>query len=400
MKKFVFLAAGLMLAATAFSQDEIIKQAKKIASGETPDFEQAIQVINQATDGLGKNSADAWYTKGLIYSKQFDFEDEKRFLIPPQQPDVNLQSKAAYNAFKAWTVADSLDAVEAQNNPKRKGKLKYRGDIAKKVDGYKRYLLNQGVVLSQEGKGKEANKVFADVIALPKASFFADYDKLNANDSTFIWAADYYKLTLADYYREVLSSGDTIAAEKIIQNALTKYPEDPTFMTYALQHDIWAGRNQQAVNKLNKAIELNPNNGVLYLVRANFNGLSPVTREKAEPDYQKAMQLLPDNYNIIYAYGDYHKNLGDDAYNSANDLERKNPLQAKQLRDKFVSEYNTAITYIEKARSMKNPVDDNLLGNLQMIYAKLRSFYYSQKNDDLYKEFDAKMRAVKEARGY
>lgn len=400
MKKFVILAASLMVAVTAFSQEEIIKQAKKIASGETPDFGQAIQMINQTLNGEGKNSADAWYAKGLIYSKQFDFEDEKRFLIPPQQPDVNMQSEAAYNAYKAWVVADSLDAIEAQSNPKRKGKLKYRNDIAKKVDHYKRYLLNQGVVLSQEGKGKEANKVFADVIALPKASFFAGYDKLNPSDSTYIWASEYYKLTLGDYYREVLASGDTIAAEKIIQGALKQYPEDPTFMTYGLQHDIWAGRNQEAVNKLNKAIELNPNNGVLYLVRANFNGLSPVTREKAESDYQKAMQLMPDNYNIIYAYGDYHKNLGDDAYNLANDVERKNPLQAKQLREKFVTEYNTAIANIEKARSMKTPVDDNLLSNLQMIYAKLRSFYYSQKNNALFNEFDAKMKAVKNARGY
>ena len=139
----------LVSAASVFSQAEKIKEAKKLAGGETPDFAKAISTINEALQNPGTaNDVEAWYTKGLIYSKQFDFEDDKRFQVPPQTPDVNIQSEAAYNAYKTWLIADSLDVIESQNNPKRKGKLKYHNDIVKKVYANKDYLNNYGAILT------------------------------------------------------------------------------------------------------------------------------------------------------------------------------------------------------------------------------------------------------------
>ena len=130
---------------------------------ETPDFYAAIRMADAAiSNPEAQNSCEAWYIKGQIYQKQFDFEQDKLFQVPPQNPNQEIQSEAAYKAFETWLIADSLDVVESQNNPKRKGKLKYRSDIAKFVYKYKDYASNYGAILFQEGKVEEANRIFAD----------------------------------------------------------------------------------------------------------------------------------------------------------------------------------------------------------------------------------------------
>jgi Tfp pilus assembly protein PilF len=317
--------------------------------------------------------------------------------VPPQTPDVNIQSEGAYNAYKTWLIADSLDVIESQNNPKRKGKLKYHNDIVKKVYANKDYLNNYGAILFQNGKAVEANAVFADVAALPETKLFKGYEKLNPNDSLFINARDNYKLTLRNVYNDVLSNGDTAKAEKIAIDANKKYPEDPTFLTLTLQHDLWAGRSEQAKTKLDKAIQMNPNSFVYYLVRANINGLTAKTRPAADADYKKALSMNPESYDITYAYGDYKKMVGDDHYEEAINVERKDPAKAKAEREQFVANYNEAINYIEKARAMKSPADPGLLDNLAKVYAKLRSYYYSIKDNANFNKYDKLMKDTRAA---
>lgn len=390
----------LVSAASVFSQAEKIKEAKKLAGGETPDFAKAISTINEALQNPATaNDVEAWYTKGLIYSKQFDFEDDKRFQVPPQTPDINIQSEAAYNAYKTWLIADSLDVIESQNNPKRKGKLKYHNEIVKKVYNYntKNYFSNYGAILFQSGKAAEANKVFADVVNLPETNLFKGYDKINPQDSVFIFAKENYLITLKNVYLDILSSGDTVKAEKIATDAHKKYPEDPYFFTFVLQHDIWAGNFEQAKISLEKAIQMNPNNSVYYLVRAKINGMKAETRPAADADYKKVLSMNPESYDITYAYGDYKKMVGDDHYEEAINVERKDPAKAKAEREQFVANYNEAINYIEKARAMKSPADPGLLDNLAKVYAKLRSYYYSINDNANFNKYDKLMKDTRAA---
>jgi tetratricopeptide (TPR) repeat protein len=195
----------------------------------------------------------------------------------------------------------------------------------------------------------------------------------------------------------VLSNGDTAKAEKIAIDANKKYPEDPTFLTLTLQHDLWAGRSEQAKTKLDKAIQMNPNSFVYYLVRANINGLTAKTRPAADADYKKALSMNPESYDITYAYGDYKKMVGDDHYEEAINVERKDPAKAKAEREQFVANYNEAINYIEKARAMKSPADPGLLDNLAKVYAKLRSYYYSIKDNANFNKYDKLMKDTRAA---
>lgn len=403
MNRFILSIASLLVATTSFGQISAVKDALKLAKGETPDFNAAIRMADAAiSNPEAQNSCEAWYIKGQIYQKQFDFEQDKLFQVPPQNPNQEIQSEAAYKAFETWLIADSLDVVESQNNPKRKGKLKYRSDIAKFVYKYKDYASNYGAILFQEGKVEEANRVFAQITDMPSLPMFSGYDKMNPSDSTFILAKENYRMTAINVYNNLLQKEDTVSAEAYAKKMNEEFPEDPTFLTKTLQHDLWAGRNAQAEKKLNKAIEMDPNNYIYYLVRANIYGLNRATKAQAEPDYQKAMQLAPENakYNVIYAYGDFKRGVGDDAYNFYVDNERRNPAAALKSQEDFIANYKQAIDLLEQAHNLKSPADDALLNELQQIYTKLRSFYYSKKDNTNMNYYDQKRNAIRAERGY
>jgi len=403
MNRFILSIASLLVATTSFGQISAVKDALKLAKGETPDFNAAIRMADAAiSNPEAQNSCEAWYIKGQIYQKQFDFEQDKLFQVPPQNPNQEIQSEAAYKAFETWLIADSLDVVESQNNPKRKGKLKYRSDIAKFVYKYKDYASNYGAILFQEGKVEEANRIFAQITDMPSLPMFSGYDKMNPSDSTFILAKENYRMTAINVYNNLLQKEDTVSAEAYAKKMNEEFPEDPTFLTKTLQHDLWAGRNAQAEKKLNKAIEMDPNNYIYYLVRANIYGLNRATKVQAEPDYQKAMQLAPENakYNVIYAYGDFKRGVGDDAYNFYVDNERRNPAAALKSQDDFIANYKQAIDLLEQAHNLKSPADDALLNELQQIYTKLRSFYYSKKDNTNMNYYDQKRNAIRSERGY
>jgi len=403
MNRFILSIASLLVATTSFGQISAVKDALKLAKGETPDFNAAIRMADAAiSNPEAQNSCEAWYIKGQIYQKQFDFEQDKLFQVPPQNPNQEIQSEAAYKAFETWLIADSLDVVESQNNPKRKGKLKYRSDIAKFVYKYKDYASNYGAILFQEGKVEEANRIFAQITDMPSLPMFSGYDKMNPSDSTFILAKENYRMTAINVYNNLLQKEDTVSAEAYAKKMNEEFPEDPTFLTKTLQHDLWAGRNAQAEKKLNKAIEMDPNNYIYYLVRANIYGLNRATKVQAEPDYQKAMQLAPENakYNVIYAYGDFKRGVGDDAYNFYVDNERRNPAAALKSQDDFIAKYKQAIDLLEQAHNLKSPADDALLNELQQIYTKLRSFYYSKKDNTNMNYYDQKRNAIRSERGY
>ena len=209
-------------------------------------------------------------------------------------------------------------------------------------------------------------------------------------------------MTAINVYNNLLQKEDTVSAEAYAKKINEEFPEDPTFLTKTLQHDLWAGRNAQAEKKLNKAVEMDPNNYIYYLVRANIYGLNRATKAQAEPDYQKAMQLAPENakYNVIYAYGDFKRGVGDDAYNFYVDNERRNPAAALKSQDDFIANYKQAIDLLEQAHNLKSPADDALLNELQQIYTKLRSFYYSKKDNTNMNYYDQKRNAIRAERGY
>ncbi|MDR1679567.1 MAG: tetratricopeptide repeat protein [Prevotellaceae bacterium] len=367
MKKVVLLLAAALGTSFAFAQVGNVKKARKA------DFSEAKQLIEAAQkDETTKNSAETWYVGGLIYAKQWEKEDDKRFEIPPQQPNVDLQSECAYNAFQAWIVADSLDALEAQNNPKRKGKLEYRKEISKKLATMKEYINNYGNIAYNKDNFALAFKAYSDFMSLPNLEMFKGTELINANDSSFIFANENAELTLRRLYVQQKQANDEAAALKTLELAVKKYPNNSFFLTSQIDYNLKHGKIEQAVNDIQTAINLNPNNPTLYWVRGFiFKAQNKIPEAKA--DLEKAISLKPDYADAIADYGLLIKLDADSLYEKGS-FSKSNAEAAVALKEAD-EKYKESISYLEKARTLQGDrVEDMLLQNLQGMYRKLKMF--------------------------
>jgi tetratricopeptide (TPR) repeat protein len=373
MKKIIFVIAMFSASAMVFAQADKVKLSKKLASSGEPDFAQAELLIDEACqDPFTKNLADTWYVKGLVFAKQWVFEDDKRYLVPPEKPDVNRQTRAAYLAYQAWKKADVLDQEEAKNNPKRKGKLKYRKDILKDLGKMKNYISAYGEVMINNKEYSKAIDVYEEVLAIPSNPLFAEDEKFASTDSMFYFAKENHHLSLQLLYQEQMAAKDTIAAEKTLLKGRKMYEQDPYFLQMNIMHDLWANRGEQAMANLNEAIAKNPQpayylvRGQIYLIQENF--------EAARADMNAAIEKQPDFYEAIVMLADIDKAEADKYFNFFMDWEMKKPSEAKTAKAKSDQLYNNAISIYEKARLMKNNTDDNVLRNLQQLYRKMKQY--------------------------
>ncbi|MBA3827487.1 MAG: tetratricopeptide repeat protein [Taibaiella sp.] len=130
---------------------------------------------------------------------------------------------------------------------------------------------------------------------------------------------------LADIYTKQKNDAASIAS---IQEGRIAYPDDATLRNLELNYYIRSGKEEEMIKKLEAALATDPNNKeLLYALAAGYNtsafpasGVRPANFSeyvsKAEINYQKALQLAPDNT-------DYHYNLGALYYNQASEINKQ-----------------------------------------------------------------------------
>lgn len=374
MKKAIFLVALAAASTLTFAQVEKVKEAKKKASSsDSPDFVGAKAAIDAALqDPSTKNSCETWYIRGFVNFKMFDFEDNKRFEVPPGTLDVNIQSEAAYNAYNAWMVADSLDVVESTSDPKRKGKLKYRKEMAEKLVSMKNYLNNYGSILFNNQDYSGAAKVFEVVTNLPNLEMFKGSKEIVASDSMFYFANENAQLAYIKLFGKQQAANDTVGFLGTLNYGMKKYPNNPFFLVNKIEYSIRTNNAAEAMANIEKAIQIDPNNPMYYYVRGYINSANKDKQTEAKADFEKALSLKPEFPQAIVGLGTIYFDAADIAYNRATfDIKDAKAADAEMKRAEDL--YKQVIPYYEKARSMKYD-DPSMLQKLQGIYRKLKMY--------------------------
>lgn len=161
---------------------------------------------------------------------------------------------------------------------------------------------------------------------------------------------------------------DTASALKIISEAVEKYPKNADLSNKEVSYYLMAGKKTEVINKLQKAIENDPKNKVLYY---NSGILYTQSKEldKAEAMYKKALEIDPNYYEANLNLGYTLLTPGIEIFNKANKLPGTAAYQKQYKAEiaKAGAQFDLAKPYLLKAVEV-NPTSKDALINLKNYY--------------------------------
>ena len=142
------------------------------------------------------------------------------------------------------------------------------------------------------------------------------------------------------------------------------FEDDQSLINTEINLYIELERTSELITKLGEAIELDPNNSLLYFNRGTIYDQEG-NLANAENDYLKAIEIDPSSFGSNYNLGALFFNKAVELNNSANSTSDNNKYKKlKKQADEF---FNKALPYLESANSL-NPKDKNTLLSLKQLY--------------------------------
>lgn len=298
------------------SVNETMAQASKVMSANTylSDYN-----LDKKTDNLlkAKESIDAaanhevtslqgktWLTRGIIYQTLFvnpelgngpdDFASEafksleKSLTITDTKFKDQAKSITYIKALSADVFNRGVDVFQKGTDMKSAYKYFYMmSDLNKVLEANK----ETGVVTTAQSLGNAAQA--AEKGGLDKEARDAYMQLLTLDPQPFYYAR------VATYYKE---DGNIEKALTTLSEGSNKFPDDAGIIIEQLNIYIAQDKLSEAIGLIDKAIELQPENDMLYFVKGNAydNAKKP---EEAEKAYKQALEVNPENNRALFNLG-------------------------------------------------------------------------------------------------
>ncbi len=179
------------------------------------------------------------------------------------------------------------------------------------------------------------------------------------------------------------AEGDTVAALKVVKEGRAAFPADKNLMIEELNIYLAQGRDEEALEIANNAINNDPENATLYHVKASM--LDNLGRQdEAIEAYRKALELNSESFDTNYNLGALYFNQGAEMVNKANEIP---PQKVKEYNTAIAAaddKFKTALPFLEKAFELK-PDDQGTLVSLKQIYLRLKDNENYEKVDAILK---------------
>ena len=151
-----------------------------------------------------------------------------------------------------------------------------------------------------------------------------------------------------DMVRLSLLDKDTTAALGYIEKGKILFEDNMALIGTEIDIYLARKRTNELKDKLKTAIDVAPDNEVLYAVLGQVNEKSG-DLENAEKSYLKALELKPDYEIINFKLGALYFNAAAEFNKKLNDLPPKETVKAKEYEEKIKENFKKAIPFLEKA---------------------------------------------------
>jgi len=405
--KQVLLIIGLCLATTiTFAQKASVSGAERIAKNARGDFNEARNLIKGALEHAEtKDDPKTWFVAGQIEDAQFNAENTKSIL--GQQPNEPVMYEALKNALPYYVKAYDLD-----QRPDDKGKIKpkYDKNIKGILGANHLYYLNGGGYWYTEQDYQKSFDFFEQYLEIANLPFMAG-TKTAARDSNYMIVQYYaavvstqlgnhdiaikslqrakeppYNLNdilqwLCSEYEQIR---DTVNLEKTIEEGFKVFPDSSYYLFNLINMYISTDRNEKAIDMLNTAIAKDASNAQLYQALGSVYERGMKDDDQAEVNFQKALELNPENATNQFNLGRIYYNQGVNKLNEVNLI--TDPNLYNQEKTVFQNLFEKALPYFEKAHQMEPEEVEYMFG--------LRGIYYNLMMDKEFDELDKKMESL------
>jgi tetratricopeptide (TPR) repeat protein len=324
------------------------------------------------------NDPKMWYYRGLTYYSIYASADAALKSENPTSIDIATESffeskktdaKAKYTENADFYLL--YCAMGLYNNAINSFNAK---EYKKAVEIYKKIL--QITPLDQKGDLKRNSGGEVTEEKITQLMYYAAQAEGNYTD-----AKTYINKLISLNFRDpriyadmatiLLMEKDTAAALSYVEKGRAIKEDDKNLINMELDIYLKQGKLQLLLDKLNVAIEGDPENKIYYFARAvSYEGLG--NTEKAEADYKKATEVDPDYYDAFYNVGVMYVNKCNPLIEQYQKTYKQSDIDTLEATmDKY---YKIAIVNFEKA--FENPMMStaekvDLAGTMKRIYKKI-----------------------------
>ena len=414
MKKTLIMAALVLISAGCFAQKANVKKAKNLALQETPDFSGARAAINEAlSNDETKELADTWYVAGLIGYQELTKENEKTYL--GQARDAKRAGEAVVESFDYWMKAADLagqKVLDKKGNEVLADKKTYALLQKKVLEYYKNQeLVKYGIYLNDQRDFATAYGVFQRHLSIPELSLMQNeklqkempkdsiYDQYKYYTAIFAIQAEmhpeaiavleemkdgnYEAITVNQFlYQEYVNVQDTANYVRVLQDAVVRFPQEPWFLQNLINHYIFSGQEQEAINYLDQAIAREPNVAQYHLIKGNLNE-NQKNYEAALADFDRALAIDPTMADAEAGKGRVYYNqavkMNEDAALIADAKEYKKALEEMNAM------FRQSMPFFEKAHELAPDNRDYMITLRGLYYRFDMTDKYNAINEELNK---------------
>lgn len=173
-------------------------------------------------------------------------------------------------------------------------------------------------------------------------------------------------------------TGDTVRMLKVLEDGIKKFPNDNyPLVIETFNYYVGSGNSEKAREYINMAMENDPNNAQFLVIRGTLSQ-EMKDNKAAEADFNKALELDPNNYDAVYGLGALYINTAADTLEWAEKNVPPTDFTTFEKYQEIAKDYQTkALPHLEKALSIK-PNDLQVLQILKELYYKTGKYEESQ----------------------